>query len=73
MDNPFFKNHGPFKIEDLLKDLKLNDIKNSITDRVHDIKDLQTSAKNHLTFFHSKKYHLQASNTKASYCLTQKI
>jgi UDP-3-O-[3-hydroxymyristoyl] glucosamine N-acyltransferase len=72
VDNPFFKNHGPFKIEDLLKDLKLNDIKNSITDRVHDIKDLQTADKNHLTFFHSKKYHLQASNTKASYCLTQK-
>ena len=39
---------------------------------VHDIKDLQTADKKHLTFFHSKKYHLEASKTKASYCITLK-
>ena len=39
---------------------------------VHDIKDLQTADKEHLTFFHSKKYHSQASKTKASYCITLK-
>ena len=72
MKHPFFKNHGPFKIDDLLKDLKLKDIENFGNDLVHDIKDLQISDKEHLTFFHSKKYHLQASKTKASYCITLK-
>ena len=72
MKNPFFKNHGPFKINDLLKDLNLGDIENVGNDVIHDIKDLQTADKEHLTFFHSKKYHLQASKTKASYCITLK-
>ena len=72
MKHPFFKNHGPFKINDLLKDLKIENIKNLGNDIVHDIKDLQTSDKEHLTFFHSKKYQLQASKTKASYCITLK-
>ena len=72
MKHPFFKNHGPFKIDDLLKDLKLKDIENFGSDLVHDIKDLQTSDKEHLTFFHSKKYYLQASKTKASHCVTLK-
>ncbi len=72
MKHPFFKNYGPFKIIDLLNDLKSNDIENLNDDMVHDIRDLQTADKEHLTFFHSKKYHLQASNTKASYCVTLK-
>ena len=72
MKNPFFKNHGPFKINDLLKDLKLGEIENVGNDVIHDIKDLQAADKEHLTFFHSKKYHLQASKTKASYCITLK-
>ena len=70
MKHPFYKNHGPFKIKDLLDDLKLNDIENLIDDIVYDIKDLQTAERDHLTFFHSKRYHLQASKTKASYCIT---
>ena len=70
MKHPFFKNYGPFKIKDLLDDLKLNNIENFSNDLVHDIRDLQTADKEHLTFFHSKKYHLQASKTKASYCIT---
>ena len=72
MKHPFFTNNGPFKINDLLKDLKLNDIKNIGNGLIEDIKDLQTADKEHLTFFHSKKYHLQASKTKASYCITLK-
>ena len=72
MKHPFFKNYGPFKIEDLLDNLKLNNIENLSDDLVHDIRDLQTADKEHLTFFHSKKYHLQASKTKASYCITLK-
>jgi UDP-3-O-[3-hydroxymyristoyl] glucosamine N-acyltransferase len=39
-------------------------------DLILDIKDLVTASKNHLTFFHSKKYQREASETKASYCVT---
>ena len=70
MKHPFFNNNGPFKIIDLLKDLQLKITDNLDNDLIVDIKDLQNADKNHLTFFHSKKYHLQASKTKASYCLT---
>ena len=70
MKHPFFKNCGPFKIKDLLNDLKLNNLENLNDDVIYDIKDLQTSDKDHLTFFHSKKYYSQASKTKASYCIT---
>ena len=72
MDNPFFKNCGPFKINDLLKDQKLVDAENLSDDLVHDIRDLSTANKDHLTFFHSKKYHPQATKTKASFCITLK-
>ena len=70
MKHPFFNNNGPFKIVDLLKDLQLKITDNLDNDLIVDIKDLQNADKNHLTFFHSKKYYLQASKTKASYCLT---
>ena len=72
MKHPFFKNYGPFKIQELLKDLKLDNKENLGDDIVHDIRDLQTAEKEHLTFFHSKKYNLQASKTKASFCITLK-
>jgi UDP-3-O-[3-hydroxymyristoyl] glucosamine N-acyltransferase len=35
-----------------------------------DIKDLQNSKLNEITFFHSKKYKTVANNTKASFCIT---
>ena len=70
MKHPFFKNYGPFKIKDLLNDLKSNITENVSDETIYDIKDLQTADKEHLTFFHSKKYHLEASKTKASYCVT---
>ena len=70
MKHPFFNNSGPFKILDLLKDLQLKITDNLNNDLILDVKDLQNADKNHLTFFHSKKYYLQASKTKASYCLT---
>ena len=72
MIHPFFKNNGPFKIVDLLNDLKLKNTHNLNDTIVTDVKDLSSADKDHLTFFHSKKYHLQASNTKASFCLTYK-
>ena len=70
MKHPFFKNNGPFKIIDLLKVLRLNNFDNLTNDLINDIKDLQSAEKEHLTFFHSKKYHIHASKTKASYCIT---
>ena len=72
MKNPFFKNHGPFKIESLLSYLNLSNPNNYKDDLITDVKDLTSADKNELTFFHSKKYTSIASKTKASYCITQK-
>jgi UDP-3-O-[3-hydroxymyristoyl] glucosamine N-acyltransferase len=68
--HPFFKNYGPFKINNILKDLNIKNEENYENNLVVDVKDLQSANKEHLTFFHSKKYHIQASNTKASFCIT---
>ena len=72
MKHPFFKNHGPFKINDILKDLVIKNVDNFKNNLIIDVKDLQSANKEHLTFFHSKKYHIHASKTKASYCITLK-
>ena len=70
MDNPFFKNNGPFKFSEILKDLSIVNIQNYQDQKIIDIKDLQNSKSNEITFFHSKKYRTIANNTKASYCIT---
>ena len=70
MINPFFKNNGPFKFVDLLKELKLNSTEANNDSLIKDIKDLEKSQINEITFFHSKKYKSAANNTKASFCLT---
>ena len=70
MDNPFFKNHGPILISDIIKflDIKINNLK---TDKeIQDIKDLYNSNNSDITFYHSKKYKEVAENTKASFCIT---
>ena len=72
MNNPFFKNQGPFKIENLLEDLGISNINNFKDDLIEDVKDLNSAKEKDLTFFHSKKYSLIAAKTKASYCLTLK-
>ena len=72
MDNPFFKNNGPFKISDILKELKLVNDQNIQDQNVIDIKDLLKSKLNEITFFHSKKYKPAAKNTKATFCITTK-
>ena len=71
MQNPFFKNIGPFKIDTLLKKSEIDNDKNFRNDKIFDVKDLTSASKNDLTFFHSKKYSELAISTKASYCLTQ--
>ena len=72
MDNPFFKNNGPFKISDILKELKLVNDQVIQDQYVIDIKDLLKSKLNEITFFHSKKYKTAANNTKATFCITTK-
>ena len=73
MINPFFKNNGPFKILDILQLINLNSFKFDNSQKINDIKDLFTSEKDDITFFHSKKYQNIAKNTKASFCLTTEI
>ena len=70
MVNPFFKNHGPFNILDILKILKLHPNKNIRSKNIYDVKDLLSSTENDITFFHSKKYKELANSTKASFCIT---
>ncbi len=69
MLNPFFKNQGPLKINDIIKFLKLN-IKINQNQEISDIKDLVSSNKGNITFYHSKKYKDDAKKTKASFCIT---
>ena len=73
MINPFFRNNGPFKISDILQLINLDDLNIDNDQEINDIKDLFTSKKNDITFFHSKKYKNIAKNTKASFCLTTEI
>ena len=70
MINPFFLNKGPFKIDRLLELSKVNNNYNFKKNKISDIKNLVTSSKDNITFFHSKKYDEQASLTKASFCIT---
>jgi UDP-3-O-[3-hydroxymyristoyl] glucosamine N-acyltransferase len=70
MNNPFFKNKGPFKISQIFKLLNVGGKKKTDNLKINDIKDLEHASKNDITFFHSKKYSQLASTTKASYCVT---
>ena len=69
MINPFFKNHGPFSILEIIKLLKIN-IQITQKEEVKNISDLISANVNDITFFHSKKYKDLANMTKASYCIT---
>ena len=73
MKNPFFKNNGPFEINELLKKAKIKTSEKYKKTKISDIKDLDTSTNNDITFFHSKKYLESASKTKALFCLTTNI
>tara|TARA_B110000008_G_scaffold228309_1_gene230350 strand:+ start:4425 stop:5405 length:981 start_codon:yes stop_codon:yes gene_type:complete len=72
MVNPFFKNNGPFKINEILNELNFKTKTKNSDLNVIDIKDLQNSSSDEITFFHSKKYKISANNTKASFCITTK-
>ena len=70
MNNPFFKNHGPFKVSEILNFLGINNHDFNKNFEIQNIKDLMTSTKNDITFFHSKKYKNIARKTKATFCIT---
>tara|TARA_Y100000590_G_scaffold326034_1_gene369975 strand:+ start:2416 stop:3396 length:981 start_codon:yes stop_codon:yes gene_type:complete len=70
MNNPFFKNFGPFKIDKILNFIGLKNINNFKNIKIHNINDLSASTSRDITFFHSKKYLDLASKTKASFCVT---
>jgi UDP-3-O-[3-hydroxymyristoyl] glucosamine N-acyltransferase len=70
MVHPFFKNSGPYKISEILNELNLKSDEIDKNINITDIKDLQNSTTNEITFFHSKKYKIAANNTKASFCIT---
>ena len=70
MVNPFFKNNGPIKLFEILKELNIKFDTFDKDQDIFDIKDLLTSKENEITFFHSKKYKDIAKKTKASFCLT---
>ena len=72
MINPFFKNKGPFKINDLLELSKIINTENYNRTKISDIKDLTTATNKDISFFHSKRYETLASKTNASFCLTTK-
>ena len=70
MIHPFFKNEGPYDSHDIFKLLNLNLETKLNHQKIIDVKDLLTAEKQHITFFHSKKYKEFARNTKASFCIT---
>jgi len=72
MINLFFKNHGPFNIDKLLKLSEVNNPLKFNKIKILNINDLITATKNDITFFHSKKYESIALTTKASFCITTK-
>ncbi len=70
MSNPFFQNFGPFKLAELLNIIKLKLENVNLNEEIIDIKDLTTSNKGDITFYHSNKYKLIAKKTNASFCVT---
>ena len=71
MVNPFFKNTGPYYLKKLIELIDTN-FQNLSDIKITDIKDLYSSKKGEITFFHSKKYIDLARITKASVCITSK-
>ena len=70
MINPFFKNKGPFRIDEILSQINIKKNLINFELKIFDIKDLINATNKDITFFHSKKYETVASVTKASYCIT---
>ena len=72
MKNPFFVNKGPKEIADILAKINIQNKSKYSRIKISDIKDLVNASDKDITFFHSKKYELAASKTKAAFCITTK-
>jgi len=72
MINPFFKNQGPFQIDELLQLSNIENPKKYSKIEITDINVLNTAKDNTISFFHSKNYESLATTTKASFCITTK-
>ena len=72
MINPFFKNRGPIKINEILNSANITNKFDCTDKKIFDVKDLILASNNDITFFHSKNYENAASTTKAAYCITSK-
>ena len=72
MINPFFKNRGPIKINEILNSANITNKFDYTDTKIFDVKDLILASNNDITFFHSKNYENAASTTKAAYCITSK-
>ena len=70
MINPFFKNYGPISIKKLLLSVDINPNEKFPNVEITDVKELVIAQKENITFFHSKKYEISASKTKAAFCIT---
>ena len=66
----FFKKKKNIKLNDILKVLKIKTQTNNYS--VNDIKPLESSGKNDVTFFHSNKYLDSVKNTKSKLIITNK-
>ena len=69
-NNPFFKNKGPITLKDIYLECNLRNSSKVSKIKIFDIKNLDESTSNDITFFNSIKYKEQANKTKASYCIT---
>ena len=61
MINPFFKNKGPIKIDDILISTNISNKYKYMETNIFDVKDLVTASNTDITFFHSKKYEVVAA------------
>ena len=76
MNNPFFKNHGPFKLSDIINfDITQYSSSRDLTkvkELLCDVKNLNDASSKDITFFHSIKYKDLAIKTNAYVCITKK-
>ena len=67
--NPFFKKNNKVKLKDILKLLKIKNLKNN-NYIINDIKELSQAKSKDITFFNSTKYIDLVSKTKSKFILT---
>ena len=72
MTNPFFKNCGPLKLNEIYNVLEISNVKIDSKIKIFDITDLNSASTKDITFLHSNKYKSQALITKAAACITTK-